>query len=364
MNHFSNRANMATSNEINSIPPVNKAPLFSVVVPVYNAENYITRCIDSLLAQKFTDFEILLIDDGSTDHSSQICNDYATKHSQIRVLHQANAGVSTARNAGIDRASGKWVCFVDSDDYVDDNFLAAFAGHGHLEADCLNLQGWKVVSNTNGDILRIYQFPDLLIDQQNINEHISTYRFFDNNTPWAKLFNREVLNRHHIRFRTELTVREDIMFVYTYRQQINKIKLIANTAYCYRQAENRVTLSHKMIHPHSVFLLLREELPPLIKSVLQKFGILETNYARQIYSYNKDKTCISIVKSLYANPVTRKERIAVLRKTFRDKAYFNDPYFTESTTLKIIRRIQTFLSIPAFDLFCCCFLKTYYRHKN
>ena len=199
---------------------------------------------------------------------------------------------------------------------------------------------------------------------QNIGQHVSTYRFFDNNTPWAKLFNREVLNRHHIRFRTELTVREDIVFVYTYRLQISKIKLIDATGYCYRQAENRVTLSHKTIHPHSVFLLLKEELPPLIKSVLQKFNIMETGYARQIYSYNKDKTCISIVKSLYANPVSRRERLSVLRRTFRDKTYFTDPYFTESSTLKTMRRIQTLLSIPAFDLFCCGFLKAYYRHKK
>ena len=352
---------MAATN-VTNIPTVNRTPLFSIVVPVYNAEDYLSRCVDSLLAQKFRDFEILLIDDGSTDQSPRICEDYAAKHDLIQVLHQANAGVSAARNAGIDRASGQWICFVDSDDYVDEDFLEAFACRGCLETDCLNLQGWKVVSNTNGEVLRVYSFPDLLIDSLNIRQYVSTYRFFDNNTPWAKLFNREVLNRHHIRFRTELTVREDIVFVYTYRRQISRIKLIDATAYGYRQAENRVTLSHKTIHPYSVFLLLREELPPLIRNVLQKFDILDTGYARQIYSYNKDKTCISIVKSLYANPVARRERLTVLRTTFRDKAYFNDPYFTESSTLKTMRRIQTFLSVPAFDLFCCCFLRTYYRH--
>ena len=354
---------MAITNE-NLIPSGNPPPLFSVIVPVYNAESYLPQCIDSLLSQKFTDFEILLIDDGSTDRSPRICDEYAARHTHIRVWHQTNAGVSAARNAGIDQASGKWICFVDSDDYADENFLSAFAEQGCLETDCLNLQGWQVVSNTDGKVLRVYRFPDLPIDLQNIGQHVSTYRFFDNNTPWAKLFNREVLNRHHIRFRTELTVREDIVFVYTYRLQISKIKLIDATGYCYRQAENRVTLSHKTIHPHSVFLLLKEELPPLIKSVLQKFNIMETGYARQIYSYNKDKTCISIVKSLYANPVSRRERLSVLRRTFRDKTYFTDPYFTESSTLKTMRRIQTLLSIPVFDLFCCGFLKAYYRHKK
>lgn len=350
-----------TATHETSIPSGNRSPLFSIVVPVYNAEDYLSRCIDSLLAQKFPDFEIILIDDGSTDRSSLICDEYAATTPRVRVLHQVNTGVSAARNAGIELAAGEWICFVDSDDYADEDFLTAFAGQGCLEADCLNLQGWKVVSNNKEEVLREYRFPDLSIDRQNIGQYVSTYRFFDNNTPWAKLFNREVLNRNNIRFRTELTVREDIVFVYTYRLHISKIKLIGTSAYNYRQAENRVTLSHKMIHPHLVFLLLRKELPPLIKNVLQKFNISETGYARQIYSYNKDKTCISIVKSLYANPVCRQERLAVLRKVFRDKAYFNDPDFQESFTLKTMRRIHTLLSIPAFDLFCCCSLRMYYR---
>ena len=93
-------------------------PTISVIVPVYNAEKYLHRCIDSVLAQTYTDFELLLIDDGSKDQSGEICDEYAQKDARVRVFHQENGGVSSARNLGLDNAKGEWVTFVDSDDWA------------------------------------------------------------------------------------------------------------------------------------------------------------------------------------------------------------------------------------------------------
>ena len=97
-------------------------PVISIIVPVYNAEKYLHRCIDSILSQTFTDFELLLIDDGSTDSSSIICDDYLREDSRVRVFHKKNGGVSSARNMGLDNAKGKWITFVDSDDFISSNF--------------------------------------------------------------------------------------------------------------------------------------------------------------------------------------------------------------------------------------------------
>lgn len=94
-------------------------PKISVIVPVYNVEKFLRRCIDSILAQTFTDFELLLIDDGSKDKSGEICDEYAAKDARIRVFHKQNGGVSSARNLGIDKAQGEWVYFVDSDDWIE-----------------------------------------------------------------------------------------------------------------------------------------------------------------------------------------------------------------------------------------------------
>lgn len=101
-------------------------PKISVIVPVYNTEKYLHRCIDSILAQTFTDFELLLIDDGSKDNSGTICDEYAAKDSRVRVFHKENGGVSSARNLGLDNAKGEWISFVDSDDYTDSYFLENF----------------------------------------------------------------------------------------------------------------------------------------------------------------------------------------------------------------------------------------------
>lgn len=98
-------------------------PAISMIVPVYNTELYLHRCIDSILSQTFTDFELLLIDDGSTDRSGEICDEYAGKDKRVRVFHKENGGVSSARNLGLDEARGEWIAFVDSDDWVSTKLL-------------------------------------------------------------------------------------------------------------------------------------------------------------------------------------------------------------------------------------------------
>ena len=95
----------------------------SVIVPVYKVEKYLNECIDSILAQTFTDFEVILVDDGSPDGCPALCDAAAEKDSRVRVIHKANGGVSTARNAGLAAARGNWVGFVDSDDVIDKTYL-------------------------------------------------------------------------------------------------------------------------------------------------------------------------------------------------------------------------------------------------
>lgn len=96
-------------------------PKISIIVPVYNTEKYLSRCIDSILLQTFTDFELLLIDDGSKDRSGHICDEYAEKDSRVRVFHKPNEGVSSTRNLGLDKARGQWITFCDSDDWLDES---------------------------------------------------------------------------------------------------------------------------------------------------------------------------------------------------------------------------------------------------
>lgn len=107
-------------------------PKISVIVPVYKAEQYLPQCVESILGQTYSDLEVLLIDDGSPDHSGVICDEYARQDSRIRVIHKENGGVSTARNAGLDAATGDYITFVDSDDYIDSSMYEKMIA----EAEC------------------------------------------------------------------------------------------------------------------------------------------------------------------------------------------------------------------------------------
>ena len=101
---------------------MNKEELISIIVPVYKVEKYLEKCVDSLICQTYKNLEIILVDDGSPDSCPQLCDEYAKKDNRIKVIHKQNGGLSSARNAGLDLCSGSYICFVDSDDWVNDNF--------------------------------------------------------------------------------------------------------------------------------------------------------------------------------------------------------------------------------------------------
>lgn len=100
-----------------------KEPVITVVVPIYNVEKYLERCVDSILAQTFQDIEVILVDDGSPDNCAALCDEYARKDTRVRVIHKENGGLSDARNAGMDTAKGEYLCFIDSDDFIDPEML-------------------------------------------------------------------------------------------------------------------------------------------------------------------------------------------------------------------------------------------------
>lgn len=123
----------------------NQTPLISVILPVYNGEKTIQLCVDSMLAQDFKDFELVIVDDGSKDNSLEILNKEYAKFSNVKIYSKANGGVADARNYGVDRAEGKWITFIDSDDFVDSNYLSSFMQKEELREDTFYVVGEKEV---------------------------------------------------------------------------------------------------------------------------------------------------------------------------------------------------------------------------
>ena len=170
-------------------------PKYSVIVPVYKVEAVLPRCIESILNQTITDFELILVDDGSPDGSGAICDAYAERDSRIRVIHQQNGGVSRARNAGLDAAQGEYIVFVDSDDYVDVNYLEAF----DLEPVDLIVSGSRTYSASGEcvDISTIHEERKAIITEE---DRIFVLKNWFALQVWAKRFNRSIIEKHQIRF--------------------------------------------------------------------------------------------------------------------------------------------------------------------
>lgn len=179
----------------------------SVVVPVYNAEQYLVRCLDSILAQTHGALEVILVDDGSKDQSGAICDDYAAKDSRVAVIHQENAGPSAARNAGLRRAGGDYVCFVDSDDYIDEDYceylLALALQHGADIVQCAAMEEGSRGIRVLGPAQDIF-LEKGIADMQ--GRHWHAY----GNANWGKIYRRAILQ--DARFDERCCIGEDLHF--------------------------------------------------------------------------------------------------------------------------------------------------------
>ncbi len=206
-------------------------PKISVIVPVYKAEKYLHRCVDSILAQKFTDFELILVNDGSPDNSGAICDEYAQKDSRVRVFHKENGGVALARNLGLDNAKGEWITFIDADDYIEDGFLYI----PDSAQDDLLIQNYKVIEGENYDV----KFENSIIPptqiQEFINQNIDKLWL---RTPWSKFFKREIIYKNKIKFTEGVKIGEDTIFVLDYLYYTKSVRYMASASYVYENNES------------------------------------------------------------------------------------------------------------------------------
>lgn len=211
-------------------------PSISVIIPVYNVEPYLRKCIDSVLNQHFADFELLLVDDGSTDNSGEICDIYAQKDSRVRVFHTSNQGVSAARNLGMDKATADWVCFVDGDDWVENDYLAAF-WRCPLDKDRLLIQKIIVDSDKrkDGKITNIGVYLD--VDAEN-KLLFYPHMLYEGGGPWGKLYNLNLIKEYDLRFVENLSKCEDQIFLWSYLCYIKKVELLSSVNYHYIQRNN------------------------------------------------------------------------------------------------------------------------------
>lgn len=213
-------------------------PTISVIVPIFNVESYLDKCIDSILNQTFIDFELLLINDGSTDASADICAKYAKVDNRIKFYNKENGGVSTARNYGLSKAVGEYVCFIDSDDYVDNEFLAALITKGKKYGVDIVVEG-EIKEYENKSIP--FSFHETVIRDNNFSDLFAKMNLQKRCSPWGKLFKKDKIDKTGLKFREDVHLGEDIIFVMDYLHMTNSVAFISDSNYHYLQRQGSLT---------------------------------------------------------------------------------------------------------------------------
>lgn len=219
-------------------------PIISVIVPVFNVEKYLPQCIESILAQSFTLFELILVDDGSTDMSGAICNEFSGKDNRIQVIQTENSGVSAARNTGIEIAQGKYITFVDSDDFVDSKLLEKMIQAIEINGSDACLAGFAAYYSNNSQIEHVLSCEGHFLMADFVNDYFGeAYKKDLLSGPCNKLFRAKIIQTYDLRYETNYSICEDGIFSYSYLCHCQTVSLVPYVLYFYRQ---RVGESHLM----------------------------------------------------------------------------------------------------------------------
>ena len=236
-------------------------PKVSIIIPVYNSEMFIKKCIDSVLEQSFNEYEIILINDGSKDGSKQILDEYKERYPEkIVVIHQENMGVSKTRNNAIKMAKGRYIMFIDNDDYIDKDYVEVFVKEIEEQDFDVVLGGYRR-PNENGKIIKELKLPQ---------EEWAKFMIF---APWAKIYKREYLIKNNIEF-LPVNIGEDVYFNLQAMLISKKIKIIDYIGYnWYFNTGSVSNTTQKNIKNLQVYELLNS-----CYEVLKEKNILEENY--------------------------------------------------------------------------------------
>ena len=251
----------------------------SIIIPVYNVEKYLQRCLESILVQTYQNFEVILVDDGSTDNSGVICDEYAHKDKRIKTIHCKNGGPSKARNIGLDEVKTAWVTFIDSDDYLTPKYLENFLKHNNTDIYTQVVQGYYTIGHngTEDDTLypcTLYEYHVAEIGKH--SSYIEKNNLLYNWAVWCKIFSIDIIRKNNIRFEEDLWCSEDGLFWHNYLCCIKKVIYIEEQGYFYYCPRIYNSVSRNGAH----------------KFTTQNFITLSRNY-KQISEILPKKFCMS-----------------------------------------------------------------------
>lgn len=291
-------------------------PKISIIIPVYNTEKYLKRCLNSLVRQTLKDIEVILINDGSLDNSSNICDEYAEKDSRFKVVHKENGGASKSRNIGLNMACGEYICFVDSDDYIDTNgFEEMYNIATEKNVDIVLSNHFYGESNINN-----VKFPkNVVVEKDEIKKMLvnSNTDFF---LPflWRNIF-KNTEEQQKIRFKTNLKYGEDSLYNLTSYLSANRMYCIDKAFYHYMQNDTSTMNSKKKKFLYYLNNLYKE------KMKLYEEGNLN-ELKPDLYNYTIQHTLIILIDeaSKYSNIFKLRQILKEIRKSKMVEESFNN----------------------------------------
>lgn len=318
--------------------------MISVVVPVYNVAQYLPDCMNSIFAQNVADMEVILVDDGSTDNSGALCDQYAKKYGNVKVIHQKNAGLSAARNTGIEAAKGEFITFVDSDDMLADGFIstalelaktyqADFIAFSHVRCKAETQWPMKCLSQSEDYKPRVYDERVQKMQKFLIGTEIGT-------TAWAKVYRRELFET--IRYPVG-KYHEDVFTTYKVVDKANRVVTISQVGYLYRKSPNSITTSG--------FSVKRLD---SVEGKLHQLAFIQENYpslqkeAETGVIYACNQCMMLMAQAKYKNKEILDKFQALYRKY--GKAYLSAPVSAQGKALTSIAIVNVELAHSLFGM--------------
>lgn len=327
-------------------------PILSVIVPVYKVEPYLRKCLDSIVFQTYKNLEIILVDDGSPDKCGEICDEYATRDARVMVIHKVNGGLSAARNDGLSKATGKWVTFVDSDDWIEpDYYEAMLRCPGAENADVICANGCFIEDDSSrSDACVEYTKAFYYVrheDMKPLMIKVLMQRYpagiFNTKSgmgaPWDKLFSLSFLRRKDLWFDTSSKAWEDLWFVFQAFDKAERVSGILYTGYHYRKVATSITKGYNQQKPqinydflNKLYSYLGERVQePLIEVALEARALLLISNSAGCYFFHKN------------NPATLNEKIKGLYEMIQWPLYHEAIYSKGSDYLPMSSRVWKYL---------------------
>ena len=299
--------------------------LISVIVPVYNVEKYLRQCLDSILAQTYKELEVVMVDDGSTDSCGDICEEYAAKYENFKVVHKENAGAGIARNTGLDHITGDYIMFMDSDDYLEPACIEILynnlVNHGVDMCKC----GYRRV-NDEGTIIKVFKYQDEIFKEAQAQKKflprmlgsLPTKKDSIESGPCMSIYSVKPIKQHYLRFPSEREfIFEDLMFNVRYMQYANGASTISYIGYNYRYNPSSLMKSYRKDRFEAIkhfHIVVRKKLQELgyDSSVLQRFQRLFFVHLRMCLAQEKQsisgldkKSCLKNISKICEDEVVR-----------------------------------------------------------